>query len=161
MTTDEESCPHCGAIDGVQPQPAPPTVQAWTCTACGLDWAITVANPALAVISRLLPTPQLRTGAFLNLLCEEVHQRSGKRPTMTDVVSFPLDQVAEFDTTVTVWSCLICARKRAATGPQATRDALAHLGTDHGGIPGRSPLPPPEFGTTCRSAQSDESPMDS
>lgn len=40
-------CPGCGATSGVQPQPAPPKVQAWTCTACGMEWAITCVNPHL------------------------------------------------------------------------------------------------------------------
>jgi hypothetical protein len=45
-TTNIDPCPYCGTSDGVQPQPAPPTVQAWKC-ACGLDWAISVVNPHL------------------------------------------------------------------------------------------------------------------
>ncbi|MGH3896699.1 MAG: hypothetical protein ACRDTA_00305 [Pseudonocardiaceae bacterium] len=40
-----EACPGCGATSGVQPQPAPPTVQARTCPACGMEWAITCVNP--------------------------------------------------------------------------------------------------------------------
>ncbi|MGH3769190.1 MAG: hypothetical protein ACRDS0_17485 [Pseudonocardiaceae bacterium] len=42
-----EPCPGCGATSGVQPQPAPPKVQAWTCTKCGLEWVITWVNPHL------------------------------------------------------------------------------------------------------------------
>jgi len=45
--------------------------------ACGMHWACTVANPALSIIS-LLPTPQLRTAAFLAVLHTEVIRRSGK-----------------------------------------------------------------------------------
>lgn len=77
----DDGCPGCGATDGVQPQPAPPTVQAWTCTACGLDWAVTVVNPTLRVALSsvgLLPTPQLRTVALLDVLRTEVTQRSEK-----------------------------------------------------------------------------------
>lgn len=46
-TTDPDPCPYCGTTHGVQPTPAPPTVTAWTCTACGTDWAISVVNPHL------------------------------------------------------------------------------------------------------------------
>jgi rubredoxin len=34
--TDDDTCPGCGATHGVQPQPAPPTVEAWSCAACGM-----------------------------------------------------------------------------------------------------------------------------
>ncbi len=44
--TDDDGCPGCGATAGGQPQ-APATVQAWTCTACGLNWALTVVHPRL------------------------------------------------------------------------------------------------------------------
>ncbi|MGH3936449.1 MAG: hypothetical protein ACRDS1_15970 [Pseudonocardiaceae bacterium] len=40
-----ETCPGCGATTGVQPKLAPPKVQAWSCTACETQWAITVVNP--------------------------------------------------------------------------------------------------------------------
>ena len=77
----DDTCPSCGALDGVQPQPAPPTVQAWSCTACGLDWAVTAVNPtvraALSVVG-LLPTPQQRTAALLDVMRAEVTRRSGK-----------------------------------------------------------------------------------
>ena len=42
-----EPCPGCGATTGVRPKPAPPKVQAWTCLACGMDWAISVVNPQM------------------------------------------------------------------------------------------------------------------
>jgi hypothetical protein len=67
---------HCSVTDdgthGVQPQAAPPEVAAGTCRACGLDWVCTVIG--------VLPTPQLRTGAFLAVLRAEVATRSGKDP---------------------------------------------------------------------------------
>jgi hypothetical protein len=44
--TTDESCPYCGDTTGVAPTPGTsPRVQAWTCTACRTDWAITVVNP--------------------------------------------------------------------------------------------------------------------
>ena len=77
----DEACPHRGATDGVQITPAAPRVQAWTCAVCGLDFA-------LAVIG-LLPTPALRTAAFLDMLAHEVHRRSGKARTMPSPSVFP------------------------------------------------------------------------
>jgi hypothetical protein len=64
---------HCSLTHGVRPQPAPPEVDAWTCRACGMGWACTVIG--------VLPTPQLRTAAFLAVLRAEVTRRSGKDPT--------------------------------------------------------------------------------
>ena len=58
----DDTCPGCGDTTGVQPQPAPSTVEPWTCQACGLCWVTTVVNPSLRValsIVGLLPTPQL------------------------------------------------------------------------------------------------------
>lgn len=44
----DEACPGCGTTTGVQPTSGTsPKVHAWSCTACGLDWAITVVNPHL------------------------------------------------------------------------------------------------------------------
>ena len=51
-TDNDDGCPSCGALDGVQPQPAPPQVQAWTCTAYGLHWCTTVVNPTLRIAAR-------------------------------------------------------------------------------------------------------------
>jgi ribosomal protein L37AE/L43A len=44
---DDEACPYCGETSGVEPMPAPPKVQAWSCSACTTEWAVTVANPHL------------------------------------------------------------------------------------------------------------------
>lgn len=68
-STDGE-CPGCGT-----------TVQAWTCAACGLDWACTAVHPALSIVS-LLPTHELRTAAFLASLRTEVARRSAKEHTI-------------------------------------------------------------------------------
>lgn len=46
-TTDPDPCPYCGGASGVQSTSAPAGVQSWSCTECGLDWAITVVNPHL------------------------------------------------------------------------------------------------------------------
>ncbi|MGH3771295.1 MAG: hypothetical protein ACRDRW_07865 [Pseudonocardiaceae bacterium] len=43
-----ESCPGCAATTGVRRTTGTaPYVQAWSCVACGMDWAITVVNPHL------------------------------------------------------------------------------------------------------------------
>jgi hypothetical protein len=72
--TEARPCPGCGALHGVQPTPAPPRVTAWTCTACGMDWATAVVNP-LSIVG-VLPTPQLHTAALLAVLRTEVTRRS-------------------------------------------------------------------------------------
>ncbi|MGH3700709.1 MAG: hypothetical protein ACRDQY_14825 [Pseudonocardiaceae bacterium] len=71
--TDDDACPGCGTTAGVQLQPAPVTVDAGTYTRGGIDWACTVIN--------VLPTPQLRTAAFLTVLRAKVTRHSGKDPT--------------------------------------------------------------------------------
>ncbi len=141
-TDSDDTCPGCGATHGGQPQPAPPTI-AWTCTACGLHWATTVVNPTLSValsVVSLLPTPQQRTAALLAVLRTEVTQRAQTREhTMPVTVCFPVDQVVQFDAMATIdttlWRCRICAQEgTATTTPQATSDAITHLGSDHGGV---------------------------
>ncbi len=54
-TDSDDGCPGCGASTGVQLQPAPPQVQAWTCTGCGLDFACTVVTPHLRAALATLP----------------------------------------------------------------------------------------------------------
>lgn len=44
---DDQSCPGCGHIEGVEQTSHTPRVAAWSCTACGMDWAISVVNPHL------------------------------------------------------------------------------------------------------------------
>jgi ribosomal protein L37AE/L43A len=81
-TDSDDTCPGCGNAHAVQPQPAAPTVEAWTCTACGLHWATTVANPAVRValsIVGLLPQSQ-RRAALLAVLRTEVIRRSERTP---------------------------------------------------------------------------------
>jgi ribosomal protein L37AE/L43A len=140
MVTDpieEQPCPGCGSANGVQRiTGTAPEVDAGMCATCGMHWATTVINPALSLLG-VFSTPQLRTAAFLAALRTEVTQRSAKRHTIT--VCFPVDQVVQFDAMATVdtslWSCRICGRKGTArTTPQAISDAVAHLGSDHGGV---------------------------
>lgn len=58
---------------------------------------------------------------------------------MPVTVRFLVDQVVQFDAMATVdttlWRCRICGQEGTArTTPQATSDAIAHLGSDHGGV---------------------------
>ncbi|HEY3894839.1 MAG TPA: hypothetical protein VGL88_05660 [Pseudonocardiaceae bacterium] len=43
----EELCPGCGRTEGVELTRVTSRVCAWTCTRCGLNWAISVVNPHL------------------------------------------------------------------------------------------------------------------
>lgn len=43
---DINRCPGCGGTSGVQPiTGTSPQVQAWSCTACRVNWATTTVNP--------------------------------------------------------------------------------------------------------------------
>ena len=134
--TDDE-CPGCGA-----------TVQAWTCPACGLDWAVTVVNPtvraALDVIG-LLPTPNLRSAALLAVLRAEVRQRSGKEyHPMPDTVCLPATELISIDAMASVatavWWCQLCGDEATAPSrPAAHSDAVEHLTAEHHATIGTAP----------------------
>jgi len=66
--TGDEACPGCGDTTGVQPTPgASPKVQAWSCTACQTDWAITTANPQPPFVDQLAATVE-QLGATRSVL---------------------------------------------------------------------------------------------
>jgi ribosomal protein L37AE/L43A len=45
-SSEVDPCPYCGTTTGVQPITSnPPKVQAWSCAACGTQWAVSVVNP--------------------------------------------------------------------------------------------------------------------
>jgi ribosomal protein L37AE/L43A len=45
-TTDIDPCPYCGENSGVQPITGiSPKVQAWSCSVCTTQWAITTVRP--------------------------------------------------------------------------------------------------------------------
>jgi ribosomal protein L37AE/L43A len=45
-TDDVKTCPYCGETNGVEVIPdTSPKVWAWSCQACGTDWAVSVVNP--------------------------------------------------------------------------------------------------------------------
>lgn len=135
-----ERCPACDQTDGVELTSSTARVEAWRCTRCGTAWACSLVNPnlraALSIVG-LLPTPQQRTAALLAVIQAEVTRRSGKEQhTMAVSVCFPVDQVVQFDAMATVdttlWRCRICGQEGTArTTPQATDDAIAHLGIHH------------------------------
>lgn len=69
---------------------------------------------------------------------------------MTTIVSFPVDQIVEFEAMAsvdtTIGGARLCGQEgTATTTPQATDDAVAHLGADHGGVktPHKTPAGPP------------------
>ncbi len=135
--TEAQPCPGCGATHGVQPKAAPPKVDAWTCTACGMNWAVTVVNPALSIVG-LLPTAQLRTAALLAVLRTEVTQRAKEHPAMSDtIVCFRVTELVNIDlaAVATTWWCRLCGDENtAATRPAAHSDAVAHLVGKHHAI---------------------------
>lgn len=147
-TDSDDTCPGCGATDGVQPQPAPPTVEAWRCTACGLHWCTTVVNPTLRTalsIIRLLPTPAMRTAALLAAMRTEVTQRAQTREhTMAETVCLPATEVISIDAMASVdtvsWWCRLCDHHgTAATRPAAHTDGVEHLTTEHHATIGAAP----------------------
>ena len=120
--TQADTCPGCGATHSVQRiTGTSPTVDVAMCTACGLHWATTTVTPALSIVG-LLPTPQLRTAAFLAALRTEVTRRSGKGPgTMTVTICLPATEVISTDTMASVdtvvWRCRLCDHHGTATHP--------------------------------------------
>jgi hypothetical protein len=139
--TEADTCPRCGATHGVQQiTGTSPTVDAAMCAACGLHWATTTVNPALRValsIIGLLPTPELRTSAFLATLRTEVTHRSGKRPgTMTVTISLPATEVISIDAMASVntvvWRCRLCDHHGTTTiRLTAHSDGIEHLRAEH------------------------------
>ena len=71
--TDFDPCPYCDTTAGVQPITSNPKVQAWSCTACGTQWAISVVNPR-PYVDRLTATVVLRQLTAL----------ADKAPTLTN-----------------------------------------------------------------------------
>jgi hypothetical protein len=142
QSTEADTCPGCGATHGVQRiTGTSPTVQAEMCAACGLHWATTVVNPALSIVG-LLPTPQLRTAAFLALLRTEVTQRSGKGHPMT--ICLPATEVIGIDAMASVdmvvWRCRLCDQHGTATArPTAHSEGIEHLIAEHHATIGTAP----------------------
>jgi hypothetical protein len=146
--TEANTCPGCGATHSVQQiTGTSPTVDAAMCTACGLHWATTVVNPALRValsIIGLLPTPELRTSAFLATLRTEVTRRSEKGHPMTATVCLPATEVISIDAMASVdtaiWQCRICDQHgTTSTRPAAHSEGIEHLSAEHHATIGTGP----------------------
>jgi hypothetical protein len=45
MVATDDACPYCGSTSGVHAQPAPPKVQAWSCSVCITEWEISLVRP--------------------------------------------------------------------------------------------------------------------
>lgn len=79
MTPETEVCPYCGGTSGVTPTPGTsPKVQAWSCTACRTDWAITTVNPQLHSDRLAATVEQLGVLRQVIVLADEA-------PMLTDV----------------------------------------------------------------------------
>ena len=146
--TEADTCPGCGATHSVQRiTGTSPTVDVAMCTACGWHWATTVVNPALRValsIIGLLPTPELRTSAFLTALHSKVARRSGKEYTMTVTVCLPVTEVISIDAMAsvdtTIWQCRICDQHGTATTRLTGHsDGVEHLTVEHHATIGIAP----------------------
>jgi hypothetical protein len=79
--TGNEACPYCGVTRGVQSTPTPSRVQAWTCTVCRTDWAITVVNPQ-PYFDRLAAAAE-QFGATRSVL-RQLIRLGGDAPGLTD-----------------------------------------------------------------------------
>jgi ribosomal protein L37AE/L43A len=146
--TEADTCPGCGATHGVQRITGTfPTVDAWMCAACGMNWAATVVDPVLRValsVVGLLPTPQQRTAALLAVLRTEVTQRSGKEPTMTVTLCLPATEVISIDAMASVdtvvWWCRLCDQHATTTTrPTAHSEGIEHLTAEHHATIGTAP----------------------
>lgn len=148
VSCQAEPCPACDQVEGVELTSSTARVQAWHCTRCCTSWAVSVVNPnvgaALAVIG-LLPTPQQRTAALLDVMRAEVTRRSEKEHhPMADTVSFPVTELVNIDAmasvATTVWWCRLCEHEAtAASRPAAHSDAVAHLVGEHRATIGTAP----------------------
>lgn len=78
----DEACPGCGTTTGVQQiTGSSPKVHAWSCTACGLDWAITVVNPHLRARYLTAAAEEIRR---LRWTLRQVVTLADDAPTITD-----------------------------------------------------------------------------
>jgi ribosomal protein L37AE/L43A len=81
VTPEAEACPYCGETTGVQlTTGTSPKVQAWSCTACSTDWAISVVNPR-PYVDRLAATVEL---AVARSVLRQVIALADDAPTITD-----------------------------------------------------------------------------
>lgn len=78
----DDACPRCEATTGVrQITGTSPKVRAWSCTACGLDWAISVVNPHLRAGYLAAAAEEIRR---LRWTLRQVITLADDVPTITD-----------------------------------------------------------------------------
>jgi len=127
--TEAESCPDCGATHGVQRiVGTSPKVQAWLCSACRTDWAITVVNPR-SFLDQLTATVEL--AAARSVLREII--------TLADQASVLTEEQLRFRPL----SLAACAAPRSTAAP---RSPIGHRSSDApepapGGQPAPNPAP--------------------
>lgn len=114
MNATDAGCPHCGA--GVQPKPAPPKVDAWSCAECGLDFAVTVINPESELASLV---SVLRTTVFLAVLRAEVFGAVARRAELDSPMDVTLPPQTPAGRRLSCPTALLLA-----TGPVSTPTAL-------------------------------------
>jgi hypothetical protein len=75
-----EPCPYCRGTSVVEViTDAPPKVQAWSCSPCGTDWAVTVVNPHLRPL-----LDQLAEDVAARAVLAEVIALREQAPALTD-----------------------------------------------------------------------------
>ncbi len=81
VTGPADPCPSCGTTTGVrQVTDTPPGVQAWSCEACGAEWAISVVNPR-PFLDQLTATVEL---AAARSVLREIITLADQAPVLTD-----------------------------------------------------------------------------
>jgi hypothetical protein len=110
VTPETEPCPYCRVTSGVQSTPAPPRVQAWTCTACRTDWAITVVNPQL----------------YFDRLAATVEQLGATRSVLRQVITLADDAATLSDKELRDRLVTLADRARLAQRPLAMTADQTH-----------------------------------
>ncbi|HEX6405178.1 MAG TPA: hypothetical protein VF003_18795 [Pseudonocardiaceae bacterium] len=74
-------CPYCGSTVGVRLITSnPPKVQAWSCGACGTDWAVSVVNPR-PYLNHLVAAVEL---AAARSVLRQIIALADEAPALTD-----------------------------------------------------------------------------
>ncbi|MGH3804056.1 MAG: hypothetical protein ACRDTD_28770 [Pseudonocardiaceae bacterium] len=121
---DMDACPYCRETSGVQViTDTPPTVHAWSCQACGTEWALTVVNPHLR--------------PFLDQLAVDVAARAVLREVTT--LAEQADTLTQGERRARLIGCLarldqVCCHSAAASGFPAGRRSNQR-------VPGTQPVP--------------------
>jgi transposase-like protein len=83
--TTDEACPYCGETTGVQRTPrTSPKVQAWSCTLCRTDWAVSLVNPHLRTAYLVDLAVAIGEISRLRWTLAQVVQLADEAPTITD-----------------------------------------------------------------------------